>query len=162
MTDLCQRAGIRLLCYGVLAGGFLAERFLGAAEPLAPFENRSLVKYKLIIDEFGGWRLQQDLLETLATVASKHSTSIAAIAARWVLDRDPVAAVMIGARSEAHIDDNLKVFGVCLDREDRDRIEKILARAEGPIGDPFELERTPDSRHSKIMWTDLNSRRNSH
>jgi aryl-alcohol dehydrogenase-like predicted oxidoreductase len=161
MTTLCEEHGIQLLCYGVLAGGFLAERHLGVGEPEPPFENRSLAKYKLIIDEFGGWKLQQQMLETLQAIAIKHATTIAVIAARWVLDRDPVAAVMIGARSHAHIDDNLEVFDLRLDEKDRDQIDRVLARAEGPVGEPFDLEREPDDRHSQIMWTDLNRRRNS-
>ena len=68
---------------------------------------------------------------------------------------------MIGVRSDAHIEDNLKVFGLSLEDEDRDRIARVLARAEGPTGDPFELERRPESPHATIMWTDLNLRRNS-
>ncbi len=161
MTTECEDHGIRLLAYGVLAGGFLAEGYLGAREPQPPFENRSLAKYKLIIDEFGGWDLQQEMLEALRIIADKHATTIAVIAARWVLDRTPVAAVMIGARSDAHVDDNRRVFETQLDGEDREWINRILARAEGPYGDPFELEREPGGRHSRIMWTDLNSRRNS-
>lgn len=161
MTEFCQINGIRLLCYGVLAGGFLTDVYLRAAESKPPFENRSLVKYKLIIDEFGGWSLHQDLLETLRVIAAKHSTSIAAIATHWVLDRDAVAAVMIGTRSEAHLDDNLRVFDVSLDRDDCDQIDQIVSRAKGPRGDPFELERTPGGRHSEIMWTDLNRQRDS-
>jgi aryl-alcohol dehydrogenase-like predicted oxidoreductase len=94
-------------------------------------------------------------------IADGHAATIAAVATRWVLDRDPVGAVMIGARSDAHLDDTLRVFGLRLDDQDRDRIERVLARAEGPAGDPFELERSPASRHSQIMWTDLNSRRDS-
>ncbi len=161
MTALCMDRGIRLLCYGVLAGGFLTENYLRATAPRPPFENRSLAKYRLIIDEFGGWDLHRLLLESLQAIAAKHATSIAVIAARWVLDRDPVAAVMIGTRSEAHIDDNLRVIDLCLDDQDRGRIDDILARAEGPLGDPFELEREPEGRHARIMWTDLNSRRSS-
>ncbi len=40
-----------------LGGGRLPERCAGSesAEPKPPFENRSLTKYKLIIDDFGGW-----------------------------------------------------------------------------------------------------------
>ena len=159
MTALCEDHGVRLLAYGVLAGGFLSEKYLRAREPQAPFENRSLAKYKLIIDEFGGWDLEQELIETLQMIAAKHTTTITAIAARWVLDRSPVAAVMIGARSETHVDDNLGVFEIRLDGDDRERIKGILARAEGPHGDPFELEREPDGRHSRIMWTDLNRQR---
>ena len=35
MSALCQARGVKLLTYGVLAGGFLSERWLGAAEPAA-------------------------------------------------------------------------------------------------------------------------------
>ncbi len=161
MTDLCQKSGIHLLCYGVLAGGFMTERFLRAAEPSTPFDNRSLVKYKLIIDEFGGWALHQDVLETLQEIASRHDATIATVAARWVLDRNQVAAVMIGVGSRDHRDDHRSVFDIRLDAEDHDRIDEILARAKGPAGDPFELERKPESPHSQIMWTDLNNRRSS-
>jgi aryl-alcohol dehydrogenase-like predicted oxidoreductase len=119
------------------------------------------VKYQLIIDEFGGWGLQQDLLEFLHAIAGKHDASIAAIATRWVLDRDPVGGVIIGARSEAHLHDNLGVFEISLDRDDHEQIDAILACAEGPEGEPFQLERDPGGRHSAIMWTDLNSRKQS-
>ena len=92
-------------------------------------------------------------------VAARHTTSIAAIATRWVLDRDAVSAVMIGVRSDAHLEDNLGVFHLRLDDEDLARIESVVARAEGPHGDPFDLERRPDSPHATIMWTDLNRQR---
>jgi aryl-alcohol dehydrogenase-like predicted oxidoreductase len=161
MTGLCRKNGIGLLCYGALAGGFLTDTYFRVPEPRPPFENRSLTKYRLIIDEFGGWDLFQELLDVLNDVAARHTTSIAAVATRWVLDRDPVSAVMIGVRSDAHLEDSLGVFDLRLDDEDRDRIESVLARAEGPLGDPFELERRPDSPHATIMWTDLNRQRDS-
>ena len=56
MAGLCKDAGIKLLCYGSMAGGFLSERWAGKEKPKS-FENRSLVKYSLIIDEFGGWEV---------------------------------------------------------------------------------------------------------
>jgi aryl-alcohol dehydrogenase-like predicted oxidoreductase len=161
MAPLCKDHGIRLLCYGVLAGGFLTDNYLGVPKPQPPFENRSLTKYKLIIDEFGGWGLFQELLEVLHEIALRHASSIAAVATRWALERGSVAAVMVGVRSDAHLDDTLRVFGLRLDDEDRNRIDTFLARAEGPTGDPFELERSPESRHSQIMWTDLNRKRDS-
>jgi aryl-alcohol dehydrogenase-like predicted oxidoreductase len=161
LTEFCSENGIRLLCYGVLAGGFLSERYRHALEPQPPYENRSLAKYKLIIDEFGGWSLYQELLDTLGAIGKKHSAPIASVAARWVLEREEVAAVMIGTRSDAHIESTRQVFGVRLDEEDDNRISSILDRASGPLGEPFELERMPDGPHAKIMWTDLNSQRRS-
>jgi aryl-alcohol dehydrogenase-like predicted oxidoreductase len=159
MAELALENGIGLLCYGVLAGGFLSERWFGAAEPVTPLENRSLVKYRLIIDDFGGWGSFQELLRTLAAIARRHGATVSAVAARWVLDRDGAATVILGARSAAHLEDNLDIFTIRLDEDDRHRIDGILRQAAGPAGEPFELERQPGGRHASLMWTDLNRNR---
>ena len=66
MVDVCDQHGVRLLCYGTLAGGFLSDRWLGKEDPVAsevPLDaaslstcltNRSLIKYYLVLREFGG------------------------------------------------------------------------------------------------------------
>ena len=72
MVDFCREQSIELLCYGVLAGGFLAASYLGHEEPEMPLSNRSLVKYRLIVDEFGGWQALQELLQALAAVSSRR------------------------------------------------------------------------------------------
>jgi aryl-alcohol dehydrogenase-like predicted oxidoreductase len=156
MVELCRRWGIQLLCYGTVAGGFMSGRWVGQPEPAEPLANRSLVKYKLIIDEFGGWRLFQELLAALAVIARKHRVSPTNVATRWVLERPRVASVLVGTRSAAHLEDNLRVFELRLDQEDRDRLDEILQRAPGPTGEPFGLERLPDGPHAVIMKTDLN------
>ena len=71
---------MHLLAYGTLAGGFLTERWLGRADPGFRFENRSLVKYRLIIDEFGPWEAFQALLATLKAVADRHGVTLDAVA----------------------------------------------------------------------------------
>jgi aryl-alcohol dehydrogenase-like predicted oxidoreductase len=87
MVEFCRARGIALLCYGTVLGGFLSERWLGKPAPRGTLQNRSLVKYKLIIDDFGGWDLFQELLQVLATAAAKHGADIATIASRAMLDR---------------------------------------------------------------------------
>ena len=72
MASLCAERGVGMLAFGALAGGFISERWLGVPEPAEPLENRSLVKYKLIIDEFGGWTIFQELLQALSLVAARH------------------------------------------------------------------------------------------
>jgi aryl-alcohol dehydrogenase-like predicted oxidoreductase len=59
MLALCRARGIAILAYGTIAGGFLTDAWLGKDEPPGPFENRSHTKYKLIIEDFGGWALFQ-------------------------------------------------------------------------------------------------------
>lgn len=51
--------GIAVLAYGVLAGGFLTDAWLGKPEPTENLANRSLIKYRLIIQEWGPWALFQ-------------------------------------------------------------------------------------------------------
>lgn len=156
LVDFCREKDVRLLCYGTVAGGFLSDRWLGAAEPRPPFENRSLTKYKLIIDDFGGWALFQELLRALRTIADRHGTDIASVASRAILDRPMVAAVIVGARDRAHLADNAAITAFALSDADHAEIGQVLARRQGPAGDTFTLERDRNGRHGSIMKYNLN------
>jgi aryl-alcohol dehydrogenase-like predicted oxidoreductase len=158
MAALCATEGMRLLCYGTVAGGFLSERWLGAAEPTGMLENRSLVKYKLIIDDVGGWDWLQALLARLAAVAGRHGCDIASVASRWVLDLPRVAAVIVGVRSRAHLERHRRLFEWALDAEDRAAIAAVLAERHRLEGDVYALERDRTGRHGRIMKYDLGQR----
>jgi uncharacterized repeat protein (TIGR04076 family) len=157
MSEFCRANDIRLLCYGTLAGGFLSEKYLGQPEPVPPYANRSLVKYRLIVEEFGGWGAYQALLRTLAGIASKHRSNISAVAARYVLDKPQVAAALVGAKDSRHLDDTLAIFELGLDADDRSRIAAHVDKAPGPAGDCYELERVKGGRHARIMQTNQNT-----
>ena len=156
LAELCARRGVQLLCYGTLAGGFFSEYWLGQDEPLAGITNRSLVKYKLVIDEFGGWAAFQALLRTLKEIGDRHGVSIATVATRWVLEQPAVAAAIVGARYADRIGDTLAVFTLQLDPEDHSAIGAILAAHPGPGGDTYALERDKTGPHGRIMKYDLN------
>ena len=147
-----------LLCYGTLAGGFLTERWLGAPDPGFAFENRSLVKYRLVIDEFGPWPVFQRLLGVLKRIGDKHGVALASVATRWVLERPAVAAAIVGARYARHLPQTLEVFRFALDAEDNAAIDAVLAGAPGPQGPVFGLERDRGGRHGRIMKYNLNTR----
>lgn len=151
---------IHLLCYGTLAGGFLTEAWLGKADPGFAFANRSLVKYRLIIDEFGPWSLFQNLLNTLKRIGDKHNVSLSSVATRWVLDQPQVAAAIVGARYARHLPDTLQVFGFTLDDEDRAAIAEIHGQSSGPLGPVYGLEGDRNSRHGQIMKYNLNTKPN--
>ena len=157
MVQACQARGIGLLCYGTVAGGFLSDRWLGKPEPaISAITNRSLIKYKLIIDDFGGWDLFQELLRALRKAADKHSCDIATVASRVMLQRDGVAAVIVGATNASHLDANARIGAVELDPEDLSAIDAVTRRHLGPEGDVFTLERDRQGRHGRIMKYDLN------
>jgi len=157
LTAFAQKHGIKFLCYGTVAGGFISDKWLGVPEPDMPLENRSLVKYKLIIDDFGGWDLFQALLRTLKAVGDRHGTDIASIASAWVLDQPQVAAVIVGARNQAHAMANAGIMDVALSDADRAAIGAIVAQSGGPAGDVYTLERDRHGRHGSIMHYNLNA-----
>jgi aryl-alcohol dehydrogenase-like predicted oxidoreductase len=151
MVEFCQAHGIQLLCYGTVLGGFLSERWLHKPEPRGTIQNRSLVKYKLIIDDFGGWDLFQELLQVLATAATRHGTDIATVASRAMLDRPQVAAVIVGAINTAHLQAHEQIGSVALDAEDLGAIAAVTDYRRGPRDDVYILERDRTGRHGQIM-----------
>jgi aryl-alcohol dehydrogenase-like predicted oxidoreductase/enamine deaminase RidA (YjgF/YER057c/UK114 family) len=137
MARFCEARGIKILAYGVLAGGFLSDRWLGKVEPAILGEvaagvndgkwTWSQLKYARFINEAGGWAALQRLLRALRRVADAETLpalrTIAAVAARWVLAQRAVGAVLIGAR-----------LGV----SDHSAASRAIAAA-GPLVDPRAL-----------------------
>lgn len=158
LTDWAAQQNMQLLCYGTLAGGFLTERWLGAPDPGFRFDNRSLIKYRLIIDEFGPWERFQQLLSLLKSIGDKHGVSLSSVATRWVLDQPQVAAAIVGARYARHLPMTLEVFRLTLDADDHAAIQTLLDTAPGPTGTVFALERDRSGRHGRIMKYNLNTR----
>jgi hypothetical protein len=77
---------------GVLAGGYLTDRYLGQPPPRRRPGTASLGKYLQTIEQAGGWGQLQRVLRACRLVADRHpGVSIANVATRWVLDQDAVA-----------------------------------------------------------------------
>jgi aryl-alcohol dehydrogenase-like predicted oxidoreductase len=156
MAELCRNQGIALLCYGTVAGGFLSDRWLGRPAPAESLANRSLVKYRLIIDEFGGWPLFQELLVVLRGIADRQHCDIATVATRAMLDCPAVAAAIVGATSAAHLEAHGRIGEVALGEQDRAAIAAVTSRRQGPPGDVYALERDREGPHGRIMKYTLN------
>lgn len=148
---------MQLLCYGSLAGGFLTEKWLGMEDPGYHFENRSLIKYRLIIDEFGPWKLFQNLLQTLQSIGRKHGVSLSAVAIRYVLEKPQVAAAIVGARYARHLPKTMEAFTFTLDQEDYAHLNAIFDQSQGPNGKVYGLESDRTGRHGRIMKYELNT-----
>ncbi|KAF8239088.1 Aldo/keto reductase [Tricholoma matsutake] len=145
MADVCDKHDVKLLTYGTLCGGFLADKWLHQPEPdlysgdLTPSSTK-VSRYDL--QGWGTWELFQTLLATLRAIGDRHQgLSIANVATRWVLDHPFVAAVIIGlsflnlytARLgiSEHPDENRRVFGFNLTEQDKNDIEAVLLHSNG-------------------------------
>ncbi|MEL7119499.1 MAG: aldo/keto reductase [Bacteroidota bacterium] len=149
---------IASLCYGSIAGGFLSDRYLGVTDPLPPFENRSLTKYRLIIEEFGGWDFFQATLSLLKRIGDKYEVDIAEVAARWVLQDELVAGVVVGARNRKHLEKLKKITSFNLEEDDLKAIRQQIDKAKGPLGPFYQLERDKTGKHGRIMKYNLNKK----
>lgn len=153
-----QEHGISYLCYGSIAGGFLTDRYLDTPDPATPLENRSLTKYRLIIEEFGDWDLFQATLKVLRSIADKYEVGIAEVAAKWVLQRPLVAGVIIGARNRDHLHKLKKLNRFSLQEDDLEIIQRQIDQANGPAGPVYGLERDKTGKHGRIMKYNLNQK----
>jgi aryl-alcohol dehydrogenase-like predicted oxidoreductase len=156
MVAAAAKHGVALFCYGTVAGGFLSDQWLGAAHPVGALENRSLVKYRLIIDDLGGWDWFQALLGALRRIADRHGSDIATVASAAMLSRPGVAAVIVGARNRTHLAANIAISDLVLSAEDEAEIAAALAQARELDGDVYALERDRHGRHGSIMKYNLN------
>jgi aryl-alcohol dehydrogenase-like predicted oxidoreductase len=155
LAEWCTGHAMRIIAFGSLAGGFLTDRWRDRPDPEV-HDNRSLTKYRLIIDEFGGWAEHQELLRELAAIGAEHGVETSAVAIRFVLEQPAVAAVIAGATRPGQMARNLGAFTFALTAEDHRRIRRLTDAAPGPEGDVFELERDRDGPHGRIMKYDLN------
>ncbi len=159
MVEFCADNNCKLICYGALGGGLMSEKWLGIPDPAKPaLENVSLDKYYRIINDFGGWTLFQRLLECIDNIAKKHGVSIANVACRYVLERDQVANVIIGARHLGHLQENMRVFSFALDDADYDAINAVLVLSTGPLGDCYGIDRAENRdalEEPKIEYFDV-------
>ena len=153
MVQFGATSGVQLLNYGALAGGLLSDRYLGAAPPTTM--NRSVQKYRLILDEIGGWDQLQRLLGRLRVIADRHDTTVATVAGRWALDQAGVAAIILGTGDSSRVAEKRALGGLELDAGDLQTIAELLESQPMPGGDMYDLERDPQGAHAKIIKTDL-------
>ena len=146
MVKFCQEHDIKLFTYGSICGGLLSEKYLNKPELKGlEINTTSLRKYKQMIDNWGGWGLFQQLLNTLKTIADKHQVSIANVAVNYVLNQPAVGGVIVGARLgiAEHLSDNARVFSFNLDAEDIGKIDAVSEQSKdlykliGDCGDEY-------------------------
>jgi aryl-alcohol dehydrogenase-like predicted oxidoreductase len=154
LLEYCAGKGISLLCYGTLAGGLMAEKWIGRKE-VRP-ETRSHVKYLQVLEDTLGWDGYQELLLLLRSVAEKYSVGISQIATRYILGRRGVGAAIVGVRNSEHVEANANIFAFELESSDTEKIRQFVEKYPAPEGEPFELERTPGSKYRNIMKMNLN------
>lgn len=139
MVPWCLENNVKILAYGTLLGGFLADKYIGKPEPRRyELNTSSLAKYKYSIDQWGGWTLFQELLLVLKSIADKYGVSVSNVAVRYIVDKPAVGTVIVGARLSIaeHIANNLQTFSFPgLNAGDLSLIHAIARKGKPLLGD---------------------------
>src|ERR1044072_4297934 len=95
--------GLGLLIWSPLAGGLLSGKYRRGIE--APAGSRQLTEWDEppVRDQEGLY----DIVEALVQIGSEHNVSAAQVALAWTLARPGVSSLIVGARTEEQLADNL-------------------------------------------------------
>lgn len=157
LNELCRKKNIKIFAYGSLLGGFISENWLGKEEPMPEhLANRSLVKYKLLIDSACGWKEFQRRLFILRELAAKYRCEIANIAIAALLQEGRADAIIAGLSPQNFAAQNRSLAKLPL-LEAKD-LKEISGWTCNLHGDAYDEERDENGTHSKIMKYNLNAR----
>lgn len=156
VAQLCWKKNIKIFAYGSLLGGFVSEKWLNKKEPeLNQLANRSLVKYKLLIDSACGWKEFQRRLSTLSKLATKYRCEMANIAVAALLQGRKADAVIIGLSPQNFAIQNRSLAELpLLEAQD---LQEITTWPCDLHGDIYDEERDEHRAHAKIMKYNLNA-----
>ena len=127
MIPLLQNQGLGLLVWSPLAGGFLSGKFTrdGTTDTEA---RRATFKFPPL-DESQGF----DIVDTMRPIAEAHRVSVAQIALAWLLHKEAVTSVIIGAKRIEQLEDNLASLDVELTADEMTHLDDVSAlRVEYP------------------------------
>jgi aryl-alcohol dehydrogenase-like predicted oxidoreductase len=160
VAQFCRKKNIKIFAYGSLLGGFISEKWLAQEEPeLNQLANRSLVKYKLLIDAACGWKEFQRRLSVLNKLATKYQCEIANIAVVALRQAERADAVIIGLSPQNFSKQNRSLAELpILEVED---LQEITTWPCHLHGDVYDEERDKDGPHAKIMKYNLNTQSQS-
>ncbi len=114
--------GVGILVWSPLAGGLLSGKYRrGVAQP----EGRQLSGWgePPVRDEDA----LHDVVDVLVEIAEARGVSAAKVALAWLLERPGVTSVIVGARTDEQLADNLAAAELELTAEERARLDAVSA-----------------------------------
>jgi aryl-alcohol dehydrogenase-like predicted oxidoreductase len=113
--------GLGTLVWSPLAGGLLSGKYRRGQD--APAGSRHLTDWDEppVYDE----DKLHDTVDVLVEVADGHGVSAAQVALAWLLRRPTVSSVVIGARTEEQLADNLRAAELTLSDKEVGRLEEV-------------------------------------
>ena len=123
VVPFVEHAGIGVLVWSPLAGGFLTGKYT-RENPQGDGGRLSSINI-LPYDQEKGFKV----VEKLQAIASGHGASVAQIALAWLLSKRTVTSVLIGANKVSQLEDNLGAMNVQLSESELRELDDMTAPA---------------------------------
>jgi len=122
--------GLGVLVWSPLAGGLLSGKY--RRDRPSPADTRQGENWgePPVYDREAFWRV----VDELVAIADARNVSGAQVALAWLLTRPGVSSLVIGARTEEQLEDNLASAGLVLEQDEIDRLERV---SRPPLVYPF-------------------------
>jgi aryl-alcohol dehydrogenase-like predicted oxidoreductase len=145
IVPAAQAAGVGLLPWSPLGGGWLTGKYTRAEQPtgatrLGEDPNRGVEAYGRRSRVERTW----DVVDAARAVADERGASMAQVALAWLADRPTVTSVILGARTVEQLDENLGAAGMHLTPAQNERLDAASdpAPADYPYGGPGTEQRS--------------------
>jgi aryl-alcohol dehydrogenase-like predicted oxidoreductase len=123
MVPACREHKLGVLVWSPLASGFLSGKYRRGQPPP---EGARLTEWKDTMKRIGEGR-SFDLIDLLDKVAKRRESTPAQISIAWLLAKEEVTSVILGARTVAQLDDNMRAAEVKLTAEDIKELDDASA-----------------------------------
>lgn len=148
IVDACRDAGMGLLPWSPLGGGWLTGKYKRDEMPtgatrLGENPNRGGEAYAGRNAQERTWAI----ITAVEEVARARGVSMAQVALAWVAARPAVTSVILGARTSEQLADNLRAAELILSEEETVKLNEISAPTPGQY--PYGVNGT-NQRHRKI------------
>ncbi|MDG6966963.1 MAG: aldo/keto reductase [Nitrososphaerota archaeon] len=145
VIPMMKRYGIGLTVWSPLASGFLSGKY--TRNNLKDSENRISGFDLFPFDKEVGFKVVEQARE----IANAHSSSVAQVAISWLLAKEDVASVLLGATKTSQLEDNLGALSVQLTKEEVARLD--AATALPPVYPTWFIENLIDQQVDKTLRT---------
>ncbi|MGD0557047.1 MAG: aldo/keto reductase [Streptosporangiaceae bacterium] len=122
LVPLAVDQGLGILVWSPLAGGLLSGKYRRSGSPA---EGTRLVSGTWNEPPVRDQEKLYDTIEVLYDVASARNASPAQVALAWLLGRPAVTSLVIGARTDEQLRDNLGAASLVLSADERSALDKI-------------------------------------
>jgi aryl-alcohol dehydrogenase-like predicted oxidoreductase len=124
LLPLAVDQGLGILVWSPLAGGLLSGKYRRSG---SPSEGTRQVSGTWNEPPVRDKEKLYDTIEVLVDIAAGHGASPAQAALAWLLGRPAVTSLIIGARTDEQLRDNLDAASLTLSADEREALDKVSA-----------------------------------